>query len=159
MDPWPQRVDNPLLVVLHGGPGSSETALFRSFNADLEGAYTMVYWDQRGAGRSYRKGIPEPSMTVERFVADLDELIEKLRRPGSKGAAWCCSAIRGSSMLGVLYASRFPAKVAAYVGVGQVADMAASEGGLPTHSLWREPRSACSAQRRQAPARHRPTAT
>src|SRR5262249_47458590 len=31
------------------------------------------------------------------------------------------------SVLGVLYAERFPGKVAAYVGVGQVADMAASE--------------------------------
>ncbi|MFI4972937.1 MAG: alpha/beta fold hydrolase [Caulobacterales bacterium] len=118
--------DNPLLVILHGGPGSSETALFRAFNAALEDAYTVVYWDQRGAGRSYNRSIPAESMTVDRFVADLDELIDmSLARFGARpvvllGHSW-------GSALGVLYASRFPGKVAAYVGVGQVADMAASE--------------------------------
>lgn len=117
---------NPLLVILHGGPGSSETALFRAFNADLEGAFTVVYWDQRGAGRSYAKSIPPESMTVDRFVADLDELVETLLKRFARrqvvllGHSW-------GSVLGVLYASAFPAKVAAYVGTGQVADMAASE--------------------------------
>ncbi|HLZ84963.1 MAG TPA: alpha/beta hydrolase [Caulobacteraceae bacterium] len=121
-----RSVDNPWLVILHGGPGSSETALFRAFNAVLEETFCVVYWDQRGAGRSYRKDIPEPSMTVERFVDDLDELIDRLlarfeaRRVVLLGHSW-------GSALGVLYASRYPAKVAAYVGVGQVADMAASE--------------------------------
>jgi proline iminopeptidase len=118
--------ENPLLIMLHGGPGSSETAFFRSFNADLEDAFTVVYWDQRGAGRSYRKSIPAQSMTIDRFVADLDELVDALlARFGKRqvvllGHSW-------GSVLGILYASRFPAKVAAYVGVGQVADMAASE--------------------------------
>ncbi|HEX7761628.1 MAG TPA: alpha/beta hydrolase [Caulobacteraceae bacterium] len=117
---------NPLLVILHGGPGSSETALFRSFNAALEDAFTVVYWDQRGAGRSYSKAIPAASMTIEGFIADLDELIDKLlarferRKVVVLGHSW-------GSALGVLYVSRFPAKVAAYAGVGQVADMAASE--------------------------------
>ncbi len=117
---------NPLLVILHGGPGSSETAFFRFSNAALEDSYTVVYWDQRGAGRSYSKSIPAESMTVDRFVADLDEIIDTLlarfgkRRVVLLGHSW-------GSALGVLYASRNPAKVAAYVGVAQVADMAASE--------------------------------
>ncbi len=125
---------NPLLVFLHGGPGSSETALLRAFNAALEDAFTVVYWDQRGAGRSYRPSIPVASMTVERFVADLDELIERLlarfgqRRVVLVGHSW-------GSALGVLYAGRFPAKVAAYVGVGQVADMAASEAASYAFAL------------------------
>jgi pimeloyl-ACP methyl ester carboxylesterase len=37
--------------------------------------------------------------------------------------------------VGVLYASRFPTKVAAYVGVGQVADMAASEAASYAFAL------------------------
>ncbi len=121
-----RKVDNPLLVILHGGPGSSETAMFRAFNAALEDAFTVVYWDQRGAGRSYSKTIPAVSMTIEGFIADLDELIDKLlarferRKVVVLGHSW-------GSALGALYVSRFPAKVAAYVGVGQVADMAASE--------------------------------
>ena len=129
-----RSTDNPLLVILHGGPGSSETALFRSFNASLEESYTVVYWDQRGAGRSYNRSIPPASMTIDRFVADLDDLVETLiarfdkRRVVLLGHSW-------GSLVGVLYASRHPAKVAAYVGVGQVADMAASEAASYAFAL------------------------
>jgi pimeloyl-ACP methyl ester carboxylesterase len=118
--------ENPLLIILHGGPGSSETALFRACNEDLETAYLVVYWDQRGAGRSYRRGIDPASMTAEQFVADLAELVEAMAARFGKrkvvllGHSW-------GSVLGVIYAARRPERVAAYVGAGQVADMAASE--------------------------------
>ena len=121
-----RRRANPLLVILHGGPGSSETALFRAFNSEIEDAFTVVYWDQRGAGRSYRRSLDPAELTIERFVADLDELIDFLlaRFGQSKvvllGHSW-------GSVLGVIYAQEHPDKVAVYVGVGQVADMADSE--------------------------------
>lgn len=117
---------NPLLVILHGGPGSSETALFRAFNPELEDAFTVVYWDQRGAGRSFRGSLDPATLTVERFVADLDELVDHLLAKFDRkqvvllGHSW-------GSVLGVLYAQTHPEKVAVYVGVGQVADMAESE--------------------------------
>jgi pimeloyl-ACP methyl ester carboxylesterase len=48
-----QDMSNPPLILLHGGPGLGETALFRHYNAPLESCFTAVYWDQRGAGKSY----------------------------------------------------------------------------------------------------------
>ena len=129
-----RSVENPLLVILHGGPGSSETALFRSFNASLEEAFTVVYWDQRGAGRSYSRSIPAVSMNIDRFVADLNELIDRLLARFGKPRVVILGHSWGSA-LGVLYANRFPAKVAAYVGVGQVADMAASEAASYAFAL------------------------
>ena len=129
-----RSLENPLLILLHGGPGSSETALFRAYNAALEDDFTVVYWDQRGAGRSYARSIPPQSMTVARFVADLDELVEQClarfskRRVALVGHSW-------GSALGVLYAQRFPGKVSVYVGVGQVADMAASEAASYAFAL------------------------
>lgn len=117
---------NPPLILLHGGPGFTETTLFRHFNAPLEKRFTLVYWDQRGAGKSFDPGIPRSSMSVERFLADLDELVEVVRhRVGQQkvalfGHSW-------GSALGALYAARFPEKVAAYVGGAQIGDWAAAE--------------------------------
>jgi pimeloyl-ACP methyl ester carboxylesterase len=121
-----ESLANPPLILLHGGPGFSETHFFRHFNAPLEKNFTVVYWDQRGSGKSFDRKIHRSSMTVEQFIADLDELVEAVRkRVGKKkvaifGHSW-------GSVLGPLYAARFPEKVAAYVGSGQIGDWSASE--------------------------------
>ena len=121
-----ENIENPALILLHGGPGLSETALFRHSNAPLEQRFTLVYWDQRGAGKSYSRAIPKSTMNVERFLLDLDELVDDVRvRVGQEkvtifGHSW-------GAALGVLYAAREPSKVAAYVGSGQIGDWAAGE--------------------------------
>ena len=126
--------ENPPLVLLHGGPGLSETRFFRLFNAPLEKSFTVVYWDQRGAGKSFHSDIPRSSMTVERFISDLDDLVEAVCERLDKtkvaifGHSW-------GSALGVLYAARFPQKVAAYVGSGQYGDAAAGEAASYAFAL------------------------
>ena len=121
-----ESLANPPLIFLHGGPGMTEMRFFRHFNAPLEKSFTIVYWDQRGAGKSFDRKIPRSSMTVEQFIADLDELVEAVRKRVGKhkvaifGHSW-------GSALGVLYAARFPEKVAAYVGSGQIGDWPAGE--------------------------------
>jgi pimeloyl-ACP methyl ester carboxylesterase len=121
-----QHLANPPLIHLHGGPGFSETRFFRHFNSDLEKRFTVVYWDQRGAGKSFDRAIPRSSMTVEQFIADLGELVNTVcARVGQEqvvlhGHSW-------GSALGVLYASRHPQRVAAYVGTGQIGDWSAAE--------------------------------
>jgi proline iminopeptidase len=119
-------VERPALILLHGGPGASEAALFRRFNADLEHAFLVVYWEQRGTGRSYRDSIPPESMTLEQFVRDLDEVVEIVRERFHKKRVVLLGHSWGSA-IGLLYAARHPEKVAAYVGVGQVADMPEGE--------------------------------
>jgi len=121
-----ENLANPPLILLHGGPGFSDTGFFRTFNAPLEKIFSVVYWDQRGAGKSVDRELARSSMTVEQFVADLDELVEWVRkRVGANkvvilGHSW-------GSALGALYAARFPDKVGAYVGCAQVGDWAAAE--------------------------------
>ena len=121
-----ENIANPPLILLHGGPGLSETDLFRYYNAPLEKSFTVVYWDQRGAGKSFDRSIPRSSMTVEQFISDLDELVAAVCARVGKTKVVLFGHSWGSS-LGVLYAARFPAKVAAYVGSGQVGDAAAGE--------------------------------
>lgn len=116
----------PPLILLHGGPGFGETRLFRHFNAPLEKSFTVVCWDQRGTGKSFDRHIPRSSMTVEQFIADLDELVEAVCKRVEKNKVAIFGHSWGSA-LGVLYAARFPEKVAAYVGSGQVGDWAAGE--------------------------------
>ena len=117
---------NPLLILVHGGPGFPEMRLFRCFNAQLEKNFTVVYWEQRGTGKSFDSKIPKSSMTVEQFIADLDDLVDAVSKRFAKkevviyGHSW-------GSALGMLYAARFPNKVSAYVGAAQVGDWPASE--------------------------------
>jgi len=33
---------------------------FRHFNAPAEKSFTVVYWDQRGTGKSFDRNIPDP---------------------------------------------------------------------------------------------------
>jgi pimeloyl-ACP methyl ester carboxylesterase len=119
-------VENPVLIILHGGPGMPETALLRHFNAPLENIFTVVYWEQRGAGYSFDKSIPPTSMTIDRFVADLDALVDAMCRRFGKDKVVLLGHSWGSA-LGTLYAARHPQKVAAYVGVGQIGNLQASE--------------------------------
>jgi pimeloyl-ACP methyl ester carboxylesterase len=116
----------PALVILHGGPGASESALFRHYDAELENHFLVVYWEQRGAGRSYTRGLPRDSMTIGRMLRDLDELVDSVRvRFGHEsvvllGHSW-------GTILGTLYTHAHPEKVAAYVGVAQIAEFAEGE--------------------------------
>jgi pimeloyl-ACP methyl ester carboxylesterase len=117
---------NPPLILLHGGPGFSEMRLLRHFNALLEKSFTVIYWDQRGAGKSFDRKISKSTMTVEQFITDLDELVDTVRKRVGKekvvifGHSW-------GSALGVLYAARFPEKVSAYIGGAQIGDSSAAE--------------------------------
>lgn len=120
--------ENPVLVMLHGGPGISETAFWRYHNSNvLEQHFTVVYWDQRGSGKSYSpKKIPKSTMTMDQFLVDLDQLVDIVCKRCDKtkivlfGHSW-------GSVLGPLYAKQHPEKVAVYVGSGQIGDWAASE--------------------------------
>jgi pimeloyl-ACP methyl ester carboxylesterase len=113
---------DPALILLHAGPGVSEAALFRQYDSDLERHFLVVYWEQRGAGRSYAADLPPESMTIAQFLRDLDEVVELVRRRFDKdkvvlvGHSW-------GSVLGTVYAHDHPEKVSAYVGVGQIADV------------------------------------
>jgi len=121
-----ENVTNPLLVLLHGGPGFPEMRLFRSFNAPLEKNFTIIYWEQRGTDKSFDHKIPKSSMTVEQFIADLDELVDAMRKRFGKDKVTIYGHSWGSA-LGVLFAAHFPDKVAAYAGAGQIGDWPASE--------------------------------
>jgi pimeloyl-ACP methyl ester carboxylesterase len=108
----------PVLIVLHGGPGAAEGALFRRFNAGLEDDFLVVHWEQRGTGRSYPPARDAPP-TIGRLLDDLDELVRHVQvRFGARRIVLLGHSF--GTVLGMLYARAHPDKVAAAVSVAQV---------------------------------------
>src|SRR5579864_8679733 len=73
---------NPVLLFVHGGPGDVTNPWSFALFAAWERYFTVVQWDQRGAGRTLRKSgrAIAPTITVERMVQDGLELSEYLRK-------------------------------------------------------------------------------
>jgi proline iminopeptidase len=116
----------PLLIWLHGGPGQDETGLWRNYNSALEDHFLVVYWTQRGTGRSYHSDIPLASMTLPQFVADLDQLVGILKSRFHQQKVVLAGHSWGTN-IGVVYARDHPENVSAYVGVSQIANSAEGE--------------------------------
>jgi proline iminopeptidase len=126
---------NPVLIWLHGGPGSSETPVLRVLNGSLEDRFTVVYWDQRLAGQTLDPRAPPPtSLTVAQMLSDTEVVVDRVRSRLGKAKVVVVGHSWGT-MLGVLYASRHPEKVSAYVGIGQMADKPEAEARSYTYAL------------------------
>ncbi|HEY2647059.1 MAG TPA: alpha/beta hydrolase [Candidatus Acidoferrales bacterium] len=115
---------NPVMLYLHGGPGDAASPFADALFGGWEKDFTLVQWDQRGAGRTYGKNGPsiEPTMTVERMTADGIEVAEFLTKHLIKkkiiivGGSW-------GSILGIHMAHARPDLFFAYVGTAQVVNM------------------------------------
>ena len=118
--------DKPVLLLIHGGPGSSETALFRYYNAVLEKDFIVVYWDQRACGKSYTKRDATATLCVQMFVQDLCDLALYLEKYLSKEKIYLLAHSWGT-LIGILAAAQHPELFYAYVGTGQVSSMPESE--------------------------------
>jgi len=118
--------NNPVLLSLHGGPGSPELPLARDFGLRLEEHFVVVHWDQRASGKSAGEEVPPGSLTIEGFVADTLELIDFLRARFEEERIYLLGHSWGS-ILGTLVARDHPERLHAYVGMGQVVNMRSNE--------------------------------
>jgi pimeloyl-ACP methyl ester carboxylesterase len=109
----------PVLLWLHGGPGAAERPLFRYFNSELENHFVVVYWDQRGAGRSFDPKADPHRLTIAQHVADLDAVVDHLRQCLGQDKIILMGHSWGAA-LGLLYAQAHPDKVSAFIGVNPV---------------------------------------
>ena len=108
----------PVLLFLHGGPGVCDRHWVLKDQSALTDTVTMLCYDQRGAGLSYRKGMQEQELSVDRMVEDAAAV-----------AKWACERFgqdkvfvvghSWGSLLGVLLAKKYPELVRAYIGMGQ----------------------------------------
>jgi pimeloyl-ACP methyl ester carboxylesterase len=110
-----------ILLFLHGGPGAPLLGMSssRKYDAEMIKYFTVVHWDQRGAGKSFYSVIPVDSMTLDRFVEDCNELIDYLRNRFHTQKVFIV-AHSGGTIIGIKTAYKYPEKIHAYVGVAQV---------------------------------------
>ncbi|MGY8565440.1 alpha/beta fold hydrolase [Paracidovorax citrulli] len=120
---------NPVLLMLHGGPGWVAMPTSWYFQRGWEEYFTVVQWDQRGAGKTYASNDPArvaPTMTRERMIADSEELVAWLRKEFGKDRIFVLGQSWGS-YLGLELAQRRPEWLHAYIGMGQVTNAPESE--------------------------------
>ena len=63
---------HPVLLYLHGG--MPDYFLTRRYPTGWEESFTVVWWEQRGAGLSFRTGTPPGTVTTGQLIADTHAL-------------------------------------------------------------------------------------
>lgn len=111
---------NPILLWLHGGPGSAQMPI-HAVTAALERDFVVVRWDQRGAGKSNPADFDPATMTLEQFLVDAHEVTALLREQVGGQPIIVLSHSWGT-MLGARLVARWPENYAGYIGVGQQVD-------------------------------------
>ena len=117
---------NPVLLYLHGGPGSPEWPFFNVSGANMENMFTVCYWDQRGAGKSYYPNIPDSTFTLNQFVEDAASVTRYLMEKFKKQKIYLMGHSWGT-VLGSYTAKKYPQYYYAYLGIGQVAEQLRAE--------------------------------
>jgi pimeloyl-ACP methyl ester carboxylesterase len=130
-----ENIYNPVLMILHGGPGAPHIGHARHFQKELEKHFVVVNWDQRGSGMSYDENISINSMNLEQFILDALELVEYLREKFSNnkivlvGYSW-------GSIIGMNIIQRYPEYFCAYFGVSQFVNM--HENSIQVYKLLQD---------------------
>lgn len=114
--------NNPILLLIHGGPASPEMPISWVYQQPWEDFFTVVQWDQRGSGKSYGSNDPaviQPTLSLDRIAEDAGEVVQYLRQRYGKQKVFVMGHSWGS-LVGLKLAHDHPEWLHAYVGMGQV---------------------------------------
>jgi pimeloyl-ACP methyl ester carboxylesterase len=123
---------NPVLLYLHGG--MPEYFLNERYPTGLEDHFSVVWWEQRGAGMSYGPDIPAETLTLEQYITDTLELTKYLRNRFGKEKIYLMGH-SGGTFFGIQAAARAPELYHAYIGVAQMSNQLESERLAYEHML------------------------
>jgi len=112
---------NPILLFLHGGPGSSEMLWSHLYDRKLRRNFIYVNWDQRGAGFSYREDVDPAGVSEVQIHDDALALVRYLTGTFGKEKVFLLGHSFGS-VIGMRLAADHPELFYAYIGAGQVID-------------------------------------
>ncbi|GCF94167.1 alpha/beta hydrolase [Enterococcus florum] len=120
--------NKPVLLFLHGGPGSPEFAMTQAWetNARLESEFVVCYWDQRGTGMSNPKQLDPKTLTAETAISDTVEVTNYLRERFDRQTIYLMGHSWGS-YVGIKTVQNNPELYTAYLGIGQVVHQKAGQ--------------------------------
>ncbi|MFM2087095.1 MAG: hypothetical protein RLZZ237_1964 [Pseudomonadota bacterium] len=125
------RCSNPVILFLHGGPGNPLSPFADTIYAGWEQHYTLVQWDQRGAGMTYSKNRPseDTKLSIEQMRDDGIAVATYLQQHLQQHLGQQKVILMGSSwgsILGVYMAKARPDLFHAYIGTAQVVNAQAN---------------------------------
>lgn len=118
--------NNPVIIFVHGGPGSSEIPYAQKYQKLLEEKFTVVNYDQRGSGKSYHFFEDYSNLTSDLLVEDVLAMTEYISKRMGKEKVILIGHSYGT-YIGMQAANKAPEKYEAYVGIGQMSDIVESE--------------------------------
>ncbi|MGB1308378.1 MAG: alpha/beta fold hydrolase [Oceanihabitans sp.] len=122
-----KNINNPVLLRVHGGPGSANPPVISRINGfDLEDLFTVCYWEQRGAGAAYTTNIPDATITLSQIKKDGKAVVEYLRKEFKKEKIYIEGTSWGTAVSAFMVQEN-PEYFHAYIGIGQMANQPQSE--------------------------------
>ena len=120
--------ENPVILFLHGGPGSPSLPfqIRREIPERIEKYFTVVYWEQRGAGISFSTSIDPATMTLDQLVEDTRQMTEYLQHRFGQERIFLMGHSWGS-YLGIKTIGKHPEYYFAYIGIAQITNQIESE--------------------------------
>jgi pimeloyl-ACP methyl ester carboxylesterase len=124
---------NPVLLLIQQGPGLPMINEARRFEhvLGLEQAFTVVYWDQRGCGRSLRRRQDRDGISLEAMAGDTVSLLDYLRN--RFGGKIYVAGFSFGGTVGAYAAAQRPDLVATLVAVGM--DIDGAEAGTSAYDF------------------------
>ncbi|WP_405097277.1 alpha/beta fold hydrolase [Micromonospora sp. NBC_01412] len=119
-----ESANNPVLLVLHGGPGSPY-AVFTPLIRSWERHFTVVQWDRRGCGKTRARGTKQAA-PFDRHLEDAIEVTEFLRAHLNKDKIVLMAGSMGA-IIGLPLVQRRPDLYSALVTTDLYADMHRNE--------------------------------
>lgn len=126
--------NNPIVIVVHGGPGSPETPYAVKYQNLLESNFTVVNYDQRASGKSFHFFEDYSNLSTDLLVDDLLVLTDYISERLGKEKVILMAHSSGT-YIGMQAANKSPEKYEAYVGIGQMSDTIESEKESLNYSI------------------------
>ena len=110
---------DPVLLFVHCGPGVCDRSwVMPKQSPYLADSFIMACWDQRMAGKSYRRKKVNDPMSLDQVVEDMNQVVGYLCKRFNKKKIYIVGHSWGTA-LSCLFLPKHPQQIAAYVGMGQ----------------------------------------